>query len=249
MRIGLLPATCVALALFCSAVPLGAQEGTPPAPEEPADDVPLADPEEVALEEPEEEVAVDDPGEEFALEDPDEVTLRPFVPARADTILLDDVVRGQAWWIQGSLGGSIYDARRDVFIGRWSPGVQVGYRFDSIGVFGSLEFDQTFDFTLETDSLQVMDFGVGMEFLSFVGHVRTSISAGVTVLMSETAIDEPGELGWYIDFRPSGLRWGIGDEFALEVTPISLDVLVPITNGIPLAVYSYMTLVGLEWSL
>jgi hypothetical protein len=217
----------------CASTPVFSQDFPPIDPDEevdPADQPldPTFDPEE----------------EEFG-----DVQLRPFETQRADTILLDSVTRGNAWWTQLTLAGSIYDARRDVFIGRWSPSIQGGYRFDDWGIFGTLEFDQTFDFTLETDALNVMDIGIGAEFLSFVGHVRTSIAVGATVLMSDTSIDESGEIGWFVDFRPGGLRWGFGDSYALEVTPISLDILVPITKGIPLAVYSYMTLVAWEFSL
>ena len=179
----------------------------------------------------------------------EDFALRPFEPQRADNILLDSVVRPDTFWIQAHLGGALYEPRRDIFIGRWSPSLQAGYRFDSYGFFGMLEYDQTIDFTLETDSLHVLNVGIGGEFLNFVGHVRSSLSVGATVLMSSTAIDEPGELGWFIDLRPGALRWGIGEDYAFELTPLSLDIIVPVTEGIPLVVYSYMTILGMEWAL
>lgn len=176
------------------------------------------------------------------------IPLRPFNPQRADNILLDEVIRSDTWWVQAQLGGALYDARRDLFVGRWSPSVQVGRRFDSIGFFGMVEFDQTFDFTLETESLRLLNMGVGVESLAFLGHVRSSFAVGTTVLLSNTTLDEAGELGWFIDIRPGSLRWGMGEEWAFELTPISVDIVAPITSGIPLVIYSYMTILSVEWA-
>ncbi len=173
---------------------------------------------------------------------------RPFDDQRADAILLDEVVRADRWWVQGHVISSIYDARRDVLIGRLSPGVAAGRRFTRWGVFAAVELDQTFDFTLDTRRLDVMTFGLGGEFLNFIGHVRSSLTLGATVLLSETEIDEAGEVGWFIDLRPGALRWGFGDNLTLEFSPLTFDVIAPVIEGIPLLVFSYMTGVGVEWS-
>jgi hypothetical protein len=174
---------------------------------------------------------------------------REQLPAPGDAILLDSVANESAPWLQLHVGGSVYDTRRNVLVGRWSPGLLAGYRLSRFGFFGTVELDQVFDFTVETQRLDVMNIGAGVEMLNFLGHVRSSIAAGASVLLSDTAIDDAGEVGWFLDVRPAALRWALGDRFALEFTPLTLDVIVPVTEGIPLVVFTYQTLVGVEWSL
>lgn len=187
--------------------------------------------------------ADDQPEEEEAGEAP-----RAFSEQRADTILLDSVVREGAPFIQIHAAGALYDARRDAFIGRWSPSLIGGYRFTFYGLYVIAELDQTFDFTLDTERLDVMNLGFGGEFLNFLGHVRSSLSVGASVLLTDTAIDKAGEIGWFFDLRPAALRWGIGDQLVVEFTPIALDVVTPVIEGIPLIVFSYTTVLGFEWS-
>lgn len=178
-----------------------------------------------------------------------EAVPRELTPQRSDMIMLDPVTRADAWWLQAHVGGSIYDARRNLFLGRWSPGLQAGRRFSRFGAFAMLELDQTFEFTLQTERLDVLNAGVGFEVLTFLGHVRSSIAVGASVLLSSTAIEGPGKVGWFVDLRPAALRWALSPQLALELTPISLDVIVPVVEGIPLVVFSNMTLVAVEWSL
>lgn len=177
-----------------------------------------------------------------------EIVPRAVTPQRTDSILLDSVEHEGAWWIQPSLMGTIYDPRRDLVIARWSPGLAVGRRFSRWGLQGQIEFDETLDFTLDTKVLNVLNLGVGGEYLSFLGHVRSSLTLGVSVLLSDTIIDDAGEVGWYIDVRPGALRWAVSKQWTFEFTPISLDIIVPVPTGIPLVIYAYGTVVSIEWA-
>ncbi|MGK0360204.1 MAG: hypothetical protein ACI9U2_002517 [Bradymonadia bacterium] len=177
-----------------------------------------------------------------------EIVPRAVTPQRTDSILLDSVEHEGAWWIQPSLMGTIYDPRRDLVIARWSPGLAVGRRFSRWGLQGQIEFDETLDFTLDTKVLNVLNLGVGGEYLSFLGHVRSSLTLGVSVLLSDTIIDDAGEVGWYIDVRPGALRWSVSKQWTFEFTPISLDIIVPVPTGIPLVIYAYGTVVSIEWA-
>lgn len=179
---------------------------------------------------------------------PKEIVPRTLTEQRADSILLDSVVHEDAWWVQNGLMASIYDPRRDLVAARWSVGTSIGRRFSRWGFFGLAEFDQTLDFTLDTQFLSVLNVGFGAEYLNFLGHVRTSLAVGTSILLSDTAIDEAGESGWFIDLRPAGLRWAIADDFVLEFVPVSLDIITPVPAGIPLIVFSYGTLITIEWT-
>ncbi len=174
---------------------------------------------------------------------------REKLPVPGDAILLDSVTNENAPWLQLHVGGSVYDTARNVVVGRWSPGLYGGYRFSRLGCYGLVELDQVFDLTVETQRLDMLNVGAGVELLNFLGHVRTSIAVGASVLLSDTAIDEAGEVGWFVDVRPAGLRWALSDRLAFELTPLSLDVAVPVIEGIPLTVFTYQTLVGIEWSV
>jgi hypothetical protein len=179
---------------------------------------------------------------------PREIVPRTLTEQRADAILLDSVVHEDAWWVQSGLMASIYDPRRDLVAARWSVGTSIGRRFTRWGFFGLAEFDQTLDFSLDTQFLSVLNLGVGAEYLNFLGHVRSSLTVGTSILLSDTAIDDAGESGWFIDLRPAGLRWAMSDHFTLEFVPISLDIITPVPSGIPLIVFSYGTLLSIEWS-
>jgi hypothetical protein len=177
----------------------------------------------------------------------EEVGPDDFSQQQQSLILLDSVVYEHSWWASLDVGGSIYDPRRDVLIARWSPALSAGRRFDHYGLFATVQLDESRDFTLDTEELRVLNVGVGGEYLNFLGHVRSSLMVGASVLLTRTPIDEPGETGWFIELRPGALRWGLAEGFTLEFTPFGLDVVAPVTKGIPLIIYSFSTMLGVEW--
>jgi len=176
------------------------------------------------------------------------VSLPALTEERINVVLLDSVIHPDSYWLQAGLSGSFYDANDEVLGGRLSAGLQLGKRLKNYGFFGSVEFDRNYDFTLDTEKLNVLNVGMGGEYLSFLGHTRSSITLGFSILLSDTDIDEKGEVGWFIDLRPASLRWGMGKKSVLELTPLSLDIIAPVTTGIPLVVVSYMTVLSYEWS-
>lgn len=180
---------------------------------------------------------------------PAEIVPRAISEQRADTILLDSVVRENRWFLQSHLGGSFFDARRNIVLGRWTLGLTGGYRFARWGLFGAVEWDETIEFTTGVDRLDLLNVGVGVEYLNFLGHVRSSLTVGTSILLTDTVIDEAGEVGWSIDLRPGALRWAVGRDWVLEFTPFGLDIMVPVTSGIPLVIYGYTTSIGGEWSI
>lgn len=165
-----------------------------------------------------------------------------------DVVPLTDASRSDRVFAQLGLGASIFDARRDVFLARWSPSLSAGWRFDDVDVFALVEFDQSFDFSIETDRLDVLNYGVGFGHTWFVGHLRSSLALGGSTLLSATEIDEAGTTGWFVDLRPLSARWPFGDALALELTPLAFDVLVPEPVGVPLIIYAYTTTLAIEWA-
>lgn len=159
------------------------------------------------------------------------------------------VLRPHAPWAQVELGGSFYDTRREVISPRVNAGVSGGYRFENLGLFTMVELDHNWDFTQETDTLTLLNAGLGGELLYVLGHARTSAVVGLSVLLEDTDLDGAGTVGWFLDVRPVSIRWAIGEKAAFELTPVGLDLTVPVTDGIPLVLVSFMTRVGFEWSI
>ncbi len=123
-----------------------------------------------------------------------------------------------------------------------------GYRHKSQGIFAIIEEDRISDFTLDDTHIDLLNIGFGYEALLFLGRIRFSISAGMSVLLSPTDIDEPGEKGWFVDVRPTSLRWPITDKSVIEFTPLTLDIVAPVTTGIPLLAFHYLSVLSLEYS-
>jgi len=174
--------------------------------------------------------------------------VKEVVKQKRDLKDIEPVLRPKRWWGQVKFAGALYDARNDVFAAIVSPAVSVGYRFKNWGFFGLVEYQRVSDFTLNIESLKLLNVGVGVEYLIFLGHVRSSFAAGSSILLTDTNIDEKGTNGWFFDLQPASLRWGIFDNMAIELSPLSFDVVAPVTSGIPLLLVSYMTSISLEWS-
>jgi hypothetical protein len=168
---------------------------------------------------------------------------------RKDIQRLVPVLRPNAPWAQMEIGGGFYDTRREVISPRLNLGVLGGYRFESVGLLADVELDRNWDFTQETETLTLLNAGVGVELLYVLGHARSSAIFGTSVLLNSTDLDDAGTVGWFLDVRPVSIRWAIGSKAAVELTPIGLDLTVPVTGGIPLVLVSFMTRVGFEWSI
>jgi hypothetical protein len=179
-----------------------------------------------------------------------DITPSDFGDARADLVVLKDVTQPNRIILQGGGGFSFFDEHRGVFLGRLTGWLSAGRRFGRWGVLARAEWDSTMDFTTDIDHLGLVNIGAGIEFLNFLGHVRNSLVVGASILATDTVIDDAGEVGWFIDLRPGALRWNLGPkDWVFEFTPIGVDIMVPVTSGIPLIVYTYTTSLGVEWAL
>lgn len=189
-----------------------------------------------------------DPGQNQIVEPIRAASAETLLYSKFNLLLLEPLQRSRSYWLQIGVGGTLYDARREVLMGRWSSGVQIGRRRERWGYFLNVALDRSYDLTQETRVLDVVHVGPGVEGLQYLGHVRSSLSMGIAFLRSDTEIDNRGKTGWYVDLRPASLRWGWGRRGVIEFTPLAMNVSVPVTKGIPLVLFSYMTVFAVEWA-
>ena len=86
-----------------------------------------------------------------------------------------------------------------------------------------------------------LNIGIGGEFIYADGLLRTSVSAGPSILVTPGSLDNKGSMGGYFDLKPIGIRWPIFNQFILGIDPISLSILAPVLEGIPLVELEYRT--------
>lgn len=98
----------------------------------------------------------------------------------------------------------------------------------------------------EEDWFGALHAGVEGEVLSAGGRIRSRLGGGLAVLLEGTALDEAGEVGFYIDLRPAGVRWALGD-VVIGLDPLTLFATVPDAGGIPLVDVQYRVCVSAEF--
>ena len=134
---------------------------------------------------------------------------------------------------------------REHFARSYALGIRGGWRWGKWGAFGQVEPAYWLVSTPDGDEeLQgALNLGVGGEFLSADGLVRTALSVGPSVLVTAGDVDEPGSVGFYFELRPAGLRWQVAERFVIGLDPILLSIMVPVLEGIPLIELEYRTAV------
>ncbi len=126
-------------------------------------------------------------------------------------------------------------------------GLKLGHRWDRWGAL--LQVEQNLWHGMESASRTVpgsLNLGLGVELRHTGGWVRTSLSSGVAILLYDTVLDEAGSVGFFLDLRPSGLRWPLGEHWRVVLDPISFAVVAPVLTSIPLVQFEYRTVLALE---
>jgi hypothetical protein len=148
------------------------------------------------------------------------------------------------WFAQVEVHGSLLNDTADSsLIGvTFGPAVKVGRRWGRWGVFLSLEQNSwlgtDFGSALQPGSINI---GVGGEVSYAGGFIRTSLAAGPSVLLWETALDQPGSTGIFVDVRPVGLRWAVKDWLVLMFDPMSFALVAPVLGSPSLVLVQYRT--------
>lgn len=172
---------------------------------------------------------------------------------------------GRSWLALGvvlsvACAGSATRARADV---RPVVAVEVGLSLAEpsllVGIEGGIRVDGQWTFLLELDwnpwlSLEgpavrsgALNIGVGVEHIYQDGLLRSALFIGTSTLLYETALDQPGATGAFIDIVPISVRIPLErDVVTLRLDPVSMHLLAPVLSGIPLIRYEFRHVLSLE---
>lgn len=122
-----------------------------------------------------------------------------------------------------------------------------GYRWTSWGIFGQVEHNL---WLASEDDIEVfagaLNVGAGVEYTYFEGRARSSFAVGPSIVLFDTVIEKAGDVGFFIDARPIGIRWAVGKHIVIQLDPLSFALVAPIVGSIPLILSQYRTVLTFE---
>jgi hypothetical protein len=166
-----------------------------------------------------------------------------------DSALAEPPVEPASWAVgletsESYLGRTAGGQRR---VGGFSVGLRAGRRWSWWGMYGVTELVSWENRYADGDMQElVVDLGAGVEGLFIDRRVRASLSLGASILARDNPIDHAGRVGPYFDLRPGGYRLRLRGGLYLLIEPLTLHLIVPVLEGIPLAVVQYRTVLTLE---
>lgn len=167
-------------------------------------------------------------------------------PPRAGTV-------EHPWWIAGEVHLSILSNLIDKSTINLTFGyaAKFGYRWKTgWGAYFQAEHNMWTETEIDISVLQgAFNIGIGAERSFFRDRMRTALAIGPSILLYETALDNPGTTGLFIDVRPTGVRWPVGRGYVLVLDPLTFTIVAPALGGIPLVQIQYRTAFGIEYDL
>ena len=132
----------------------------------------------------------------------------------------------------------------------FNSGLVAIYGDESLRYFGKLDWNPWLMPQSATDRFRAgaLNLAAGVEYRFLQGRVRSAISAGVSRLLFETALDEAGSMGLFFELTPLGVRWPLTDDWAIRFDPVSMSIVAPVLSGIPLILLQYRHTAAVEWS-
>lgn len=127
----------------------------------------------------------------------------------------------------------------------WGVRLGLGAR-DGWGAFLQVEQNVWIPTQSLTPFPGVLNAGVGVEHRFAGGLIRSSLAVGTSTLLFDTALDQVGDTGLYVDVRPLGLRWSPIRMLVIGFDPLSLVVAAPVMTGLPLVRIQYRTSLSTE---
>lgn len=156
----------------------------------------------------------------------------------------------RSWSLQLEFHGSLFAdiADRSLLAGTYGPNLKLVHRWGPWGVWVQIEHDFWLSTELESEVVQgAYNVGVGGEYIFFEGRARAAVALGPSILAYDTVLDDKGTVGLFMDARPLGLRWDLGDGWLVGLDPIGFAVVAPVLDGIPLVQFEYRTTVYGEY--
>ncbi|MCP4133071.1 MAG: hypothetical protein GY754_19045 [bacterium] len=121
------------------------------------------------------------------------------------------------------------------------------YRFGSWGLFALAEFNMWKKLEYDEEEIQAAcNLGIGAEFIYFEGRGVSSLGAGPAIKITDNVLKEAGEVGFFIDLRPVGIRFKLNESIFLNFDPLTLNIEAPVLSGIPLVVLEFRSIFSLE---
>ncbi len=145
------------------------------------------------------------------------------------------------WAVAAQVGGALASPSLDFAL-------EGSHRWSRIGVLVKADWNRWFN-TQKTPKLTLgsLNLGLGVEYRYFAGRARAAIVVGPAVLLFQTALDNPGRVGIFLDFFPSSLSWTLTGPLGVRFDPLSFHVVAPVLDAIPLVLLEYRTSIALEW--
>jgi hypothetical protein len=157
------------------------------------------------------------------------------------------------WWVAAELHLSVLSnlVDRSTVNLTFGYAANFGYRWrNDWGVYVHVEHNMWTATELDVNVLQgAFDVGIGGERLFFRRRMRAALAVGPAVLLYNTALDDAGTTGLYIDARPAGVRWPLGKGFVITLDPLTFTIVAPALGGIPLVQIQYRTALAVEYDL
>ncbi|MGV3624591.1 MAG: hypothetical protein ACO1OB_27475 [Archangium sp.] len=92
----------------------------------------------------------------------------------------------------------------------------------------------------------VLNIGAGVEFRYFGDRLASVALVGTSTLLFRSAFDRPGHTGLFLYLQPTILRFRVGAHH-LRVAPLSMAIVAPSLDAIPLIAAQFRTSLGFEW--
>lgn len=163
-----------------------------------------------------------------------------FVPLEAAFAEVSVGVEGHGALLSGAQRQPLVDPSLG-----WGVRLGLGAR-DGWGVFAQLEQNIWIPTQSLTPFPGVLNAGLGVERRFAGGLMRSSLAVGTSTLLFDTALDQVGDTGLYLDVRPLGLRWSPARDLVIGFDPLSLVVAAPVMTGLPLVRVQYRTTLSTE---
>ena len=153
------------------------------------------------------------------------------------------------WFAQVEGGVSLFSVAQDksLLASQFGYGFAGGYRFGAWALYLRVEHNMWLALAGETEVVMgAVNVGVGGEYVFADGLIRSALALGPSILAFDSALDDAGEVGLFLEVRPLGLRWAVHEHLVVGFDPLTFALVMPVLGGIPIVEVQYRTSAYLE---